>query len=120
MSDELHPNYMRPHKPCAECPFKCDSTRNYFGPYSREYYYRAAQGEGVVQCHMTSKLPDDKHRHCTGVVLFRKNILKEPRGEEQQNHQDACVGKYGVKGILNLRTFFTHHDGESFLDDDED
>lgn len=101
--------YMTPHKPCAECPFRTDSTRGWFGPYNATYYMEAAMSEARTQCHMTSKKPDGQQRHCTGIALFRRKVLKEPRDPVGQAHQDACVEKYSTNGILDYRGFRVWH-----------
>lgn len=102
-------NYMRPHAPCAQCPFKCSSTPGWFGPYKPEDYLATAHSELLLQCHMTSAGGIEKARHCTGVALFRSLILKEPRVEFKIIHQDVCVKKYGTASILAGSAEFRQH-----------
>lgn len=120
----LTQGFFRPHKQCAECPFKWDSTRGWFGPYRAKDYLHAAHGEAVVPCHMTTKHGDpNKLRHCTGVPLFRHNVLKTPRLLEQMEHQRKCVEKYGVVGVFKTSAqFLQHHTGPgsmNYLEEEE-
>lgn len=112
--DLPNPNYLRPHKPCPECPFRNTSLRGYFGPYSADYYWRAVHGNGTVQCHTTTKLPEGKQRHCTGAVLCRVKVVKLPYTKEQRDHQEKCLEKYGTDNILGW-DFKEYHSIEKAL-----
>lgn len=103
--------FYKPHKPCTECPFTRNAMRGWFGPYSGQHYLNAALGETSVQCHMSSKDTPENHRHCTGIALFRDNICKVPRRENQSEHQRICVKKYDAKQIHKSTSEFLeyHH-----------
>jgi hypothetical protein len=103
--------FLQPHAPCATCPWRKDALPGFFGPYSAEYYWRAAHSESWVQCHSTSSLPEQHHRHCTGVALHRQITIKRMRDPELNAHQEACVRRYGTDGILGF-DFCAHHNME--------
>jgi hypothetical protein len=95
-----NPSYLRPHAQCKECPFRYDSVRGYFGPYDAQTYWNALHGDGIIQCHMTTPLRADQHRHCTGAALARHKVCKWPHSDLQRAHQERCVARYGTSGVL--------------------
>lgn len=101
-------NFMRPHKPCAQCPFRTNSIRGWFGPSNAQAYFDAAMSEQLVHCHMAVATPGHE-RHCTGIALFRAKVCKEPRLALQAMHQSTCVERYGLAGILDHAGFKRHH-----------
>ncbi len=119
--------------PCAECPFRPDSTPGWLGPDTGkpEIFARRIRGDFEISpglyvggepndfaCHMdvTAQsqklgdvllLEDSNLQHCAGALLFLKTSCKQPHDRAKVKAMDKL--KFAGPLLKNLAEFLAHH-----------
>lgn len=105
--------------PCAECPWKKDSTKGWLGGHPPEFYADAVQ-EGVIPaCHMNDHGPEsDRTAFCAGAASTMKNAAK--MAEEMEPGQDGAEAMRQAVGkrddtFAHPALFYAYHtDGKTY------
>jgi hypothetical protein len=77
-------------KPCNDCPWRRVAMRGWLGPHSAAEWLRIAHGEQPIACHQTIRREDweaEGLRQCAGAAIFRKNVAKLPRWDQDAARQ---------------------------------
>lgn len=81
--------------PCAECPWRRDSTPGHLGPLAADQWVQVAHGEEPIACHMTIRDVDASGkgswdhpsiRQCKGAAIYRRNVAKSPHNPTDAAH----------------------------------